>query len=62
MRDENKRGVDCRLQVVEQPQDLVLDGRIKGGRRLIGDDYRGAAHNRSRNDGALLHAPLIWNG
>ena len=43
--------IDC-----EQAEHLLLDGDVQGGRRLVGDDERRAAHEPHADHGALPHA------
>ena len=43
-------------QLVEQPQDLRLDGDIERGGRLVGDQERRAAHQRHGDHHALAQA------
>src|SRR5690606_41029040 len=44
------------LQLAKQLQNLSLDGHVKCRRRLIRDDERRLAGNRSRNENPLRHA------
>ena len=45
-----------RLQLVQQLQDLRLDGDVEVRRRLVGKDERRVAKQRARDADALLHA------
>ena len=42
MRDEHERAPDLVAQVVQQGEDLRLDGDVQCGRRLVGDDQFGS--------------------
>ena len=54
--DEDDRGAELLLQVLEQVEDLRLDGHVQGGGRLVGDQQVGVADQRHGDHGALAHA------
>ena len=51
--DQDHRHAELALQVGEQTQDLRLDRDVERGRRLVGDDQVGIAHQRHRDHHAL---------
>ena len=57
VRDEHHRHATFALQLGEQRQDLCLDGHIKRGRWLIGNQDLGITGQRDRNHHALAHTP-----
>ena len=54
--DEQDGHADVAPQLVEQRQDLRLDGDVEGGRRLVGDQQQGVAGERDRDHHPLPHA------
>ena len=54
MGDEQHRHLVALLQVVDQVEDLFLDGDVEGGRGLVGDQELGLA-----GDGHRDHHPLL---
>ena len=56
MGDEQQRHAEARLQILEQLQDLRLDGDVERGRRLVGDEDVGLVGERHRDHHALALA------
>ena len=54
--DEQNRHADLAPQLVEQRQDLRLDGDVEGGRRLVGDQQQGVAREGDRDHHPLPHS------
>ena len=54
--DEDHAHAELRAQAQEQLQDLVLDGDVERGRRLVGEQQLGLARQRDRDHHALAHA------
>ena len=51
----DERGVVLRLEVVDEVEDLPLDGDVERRRRLVGDDERGLTRERHGDENALAH-------
>src|SRR5262249_39239926 len=60
--DDDDRGVDFGLQLVDEVDDLGLDGHVEGGGRLVGDQQLGPAGQGHGDHHALAHAAreLVW--
>jgi len=56
MGDDQDRHVELLLQLLEELQDLRLDGDIERGGRLVGDEQRRPADERHGDHGALTQA------
>src|SRR5881275_336718 len=56
VRDEQDGGPEAPLQLLEELQDLRLDGDVERGRRLVGDDEGRVHHQRHRDYNTLPHA------
>src|SRR5437867_8816165 len=54
--DQQDRHPQLRLQLVQELEDLRLDGDVERGRRLVGDQELGVARQRHRDHDALPHA------
>ncbi|MGX1154842.1 hypothetical protein RKD39_002420 [Streptomyces albogriseolus] len=53
--DEDDRGPELLLEVLEQVEDLRLDRHVQGRGRLVGDQQVGVADQRHGDHGALAH-------
>ena len=53
MRDEDHREAELLTQLVEQVDDLLLDGHVQGGRRLVGQDQGGVTGQRHGDEDTL---------
>ena len=56
MRDEHDRAVERGVQLLEQLDDLRLDGHVERRGRLVGDQHVGLAQQRHGDHDALAHA------
>ena len=56
VRDQDERRVLLHDELVQELEDLRLDGHVEGGRRLVGDQELRLARERHRDHGALAHA------
>jgi len=56
VRDQQHRHAEAVLEVMQQGEDLRLDGDIEGGCGLVGDQQLGLAAQRHRDHHALPHA------
>ena len=54
--DEEHRGLELRLELGDEVEDLRLDRRVEAGRRLVEDQERGILGERHRDHDPLLHA------
>ena len=54
--DHDDRHAEPLPQVVDELEDLLLDGHVERGRRLVGDEQLGLAGQRHRDHHALPHA------
>ena len=54
--DEEDRGVELRLELGDEVEDLRLDRRVEAGRRLVEDQERRVLGERHRDHDPLLHA------
>ena len=54
--DDHDRRVELTLQVLEQVEDLRLDGDVESGGRLVGDEERRVVDQTHRDHRALPHA------
>ena len=54
--DEEHRGIELRLELGDEVEDLGLDRRVEAGRRLVEDQERGILGERHRDHDPLLHA------
>jgi hypothetical protein len=54
--DQQHRHVQFLLELLDQLEDLGLDGDIKGRRRLVGDQQLWSASQRHRDHDTLAHA------
>ena len=57
VRDEQDRGAGLALDLVEEIEDLGLDGHVECGGGLVGDEKPGGTGKRDRDHDALAHAP-----
>src|SRR6266542_6903817 len=55
VRDQDERRAELARQVLEQVEDLRLNGHIESGRGLVGEDELGVSRERHRNHHALSH-------
>src|SRR6185295_2512163 len=55
VRDQDERGAELAGQVLQQIEDLRLNGHVQRGRRLVGEDELGVARERHRDHHALAH-------
>ena len=53
--DEEEREPEALLQIAQQVENLRLDRDVERGRRLVGDEQRGPAGERDRDQRALAH-------
>ena len=53
MRDEDHREAELLTQLVEQVDDLLLNGHVQRGRRLVGQDQGGVTGQRHGDENAL---------
>ena len=53
--DEDDRRAELLLEVVDEVEDLRLDGDVEGGRRLVGDEQLRVVDQAERDHGALAH-------
>ena len=53
--DEQQRQVERRLHLAQQVENLRLDRHVERRRRFVGDDERGTAGERHRDQHALPH-------
>ena len=56
VRDDDDGGVELTLQVLQEVQDLRLDGHVEGRRRLVGDQQARVVDQPHRDHRALPHA------
>ena len=56
MGDQHHRHAEAVLHVLQQVEDLRLDGDVERGGRLVGDDELRLAGQRHRDHDALAHA------
>ncbi len=56
VRDQQHRHAEAVLEVVQQGEDLRLDGDVQGGRGLVGDQQLGLTTQRHRDHHPLAHA------
>ena len=56
MGDHQQRHAELGLQVLDEAQDLRLDGDVERGGRLVGDQQRRPADQRHGDHGALAQA------
>ena len=54
--DDDDRGVELALQVLEQVEDLRLHGHVERGGRLVGDQQARVVDQAHRDHRALAHA------
>src|SRR4026209_2392041 len=55
VRGEQSRGVRLPLNMLQNIDDLRLDGDVEGRSRFIGDEKRGAVRNGDGNHDSLTH-------
>ena len=56
VRDQDHADVEVALDLVDQLEDLRLDGHVERRRRLVGDQHGRVVDERHRDHGALAHA------